>query len=65
MSEFGRHVIAAAQEGLDDLKAGKPGVTSHNECRKAFGGSHWDPGHGFPWDHYFGRIQHHMDAIAA
>lgn len=27
-----------------DLRAGRPGVTTHAECTKAFGGSHTDPG---------------------
>lgn len=32
-----------------DLKANKPGITTHHECSKAFGGSgHWDPGFGWP-----------------
>lgn len=30
------------------LRAGASGVTTHNECTKAFGGTHWDPGPGFP-----------------
>ena len=57
----------AIADGMDRAEAIATfgGVTSHDECRKAFGGTHWDPGHGFPWDHYFTRIQHHMDAIAA
>jgi hypothetical protein len=32
----------------DDLKAGRRGITTHVECSKAFGGSHWDPGPGWP-----------------
>jgi hypothetical protein len=32
----------------NDLKAGKKGVTDHDECSKAFGGDHWDPGSGWP-----------------
>ena len=31
-----------------DLKAGRPGITTHVECSRAFGGSHWDPGPGYP-----------------
>jgi hypothetical protein len=30
------------------LKDGKPGITIHRECSKAFGGSHWDPGYFWP-----------------
>jgi N-acetyl-anhydromuramyl-L-alanine amidase AmpD len=34
-----------------DLKAFRPGVTSHNDLRLAFGGTtHTDPGPNFPWD---------------
>ena len=47
-----------------DLKAGRKGVTTHVECSKAFGGTHWDPGKGWPrWGfmwlvrHYHGKIQ--------
>jgi hypothetical protein len=32
------------------LKAGKKGITTHVECSAAFGGSHWDPGKGWPRD---------------
>lgn len=31
-----------------DLKAGRAGITTHLECTKAFGGSHVDPGPGWP-----------------
>lgn len=31
-----------------DLEAGRPGITSHAEVSKAFGGDHWDPGPGWP-----------------
>ncbi len=31
-----------------DLKAGRPGITTHKECSKAFGGTHWDPGPFWP-----------------
>jgi len=33
-----------------ELRARVPGVTTHYECSQAFGGSHWDPGPGFPID---------------
>lgn len=35
--------VTAAQ-----LKQGVSGITTHNECSKAFGGTHWDPGSGWP-----------------
>lgn len=33
---------------VDDLKAGKKGISDHNSCSKAFGGNHTDPGPNFP-----------------
>lgn len=37
---------------VDDLKAHRPGHTTHNDLRVAFGGTtHTDPGAGFPHDH--------------
>lgn len=30
------------------LKRGERGITTHNECSKAFGGDHWDPGPNHP-----------------
>lgn len=32
----------------DGLRAGRHGVTTHAECTKAFGGTHTDPGAGWP-----------------
>ncbi len=32
------------------LKLGRKGVTTHADCTKAFGGSHTDPGAGYPKD---------------
>ncbi len=31
-----------------DLKLGRPGITTHRECSKAFGGDHTDPGPFWP-----------------
>lgn len=42
-----------------DLRRGKAGVTTHNECSKAFGGSHWDPGFGWPRMYFMNRLRHH------
>ena len=37
---------------IDDLKAFRPGITSHNDLGVAFGGTdHTDPGPNFPWDY--------------
>lgn len=43
---------------VDDLKAFRKGVTSHNDLRLAFGGTtHTDPGPNFPWDYLFDLLQ--------
>lgn len=34
--------------GADGLKQGVKGITTHNECSKAFGGDHTDPGPNWP-----------------
>jgi len=39
-----------------DLTAGLPGITTHFECSKAFGGDHWDPGPGFPIDYFISLV---------
>lgn len=33
-----------------------PGITTHYECSKAFGGDHWDPGPGFPIDYFISLV---------
>jgi N-acetyl-anhydromuramyl-L-alanine amidase AmpD len=41
-----------------DLRAGRRGITSHNNVSKAFGGStHWDPGTGFPVQGYLRQVR--------
>jgi hypothetical protein len=41
------------------LKAGKAGITTHAECTKAFGGSHTDPGAGWPRLYFMRRVRYH------
>lgn len=41
------------------LKKGYKGITTHAECTKAFGGSHTDPGAGFPLDVFMERVRHY------
>jgi hypothetical protein len=41
------------------LKAGRPGITTHMECTKAFGGSHTDPGAGWPRGWFMRRVKYH------
>lgn len=40
-----------------DLKAGKAGITTHQRCSEAFGGTHWDPGPHFPLDRYLSLVE--------
>jgi hypothetical protein len=47
-------VFRTAQE----LNQGLAGVTTHNECSGAFGGSHWDPGFGWPRSYFMGRVRY-------
>jgi acetylornithine deacetylase/succinyl-diaminopimelate desuccinylase-like protein len=41
------------------LKAGKRGISTHAECTKAFGGTHTDPGFGFPRRRFMRRVRFH------
>ena len=51
------HKVPAVWLSIEDLKAGKRGITSHNNVSKAFGKStHWDPGPGFPHDQFIALI---------
>jgi N-acetyl-anhydromuramyl-L-alanine amidase AmpD len=43
---------------VPQLKAGLSGITSHNDCRLAFGGTtHTDPGPNFPWDFWLSLLK--------
>lgn len=43
---------------VDQLKAGQRGVVTHLDCTRAFpGGSHTDPGPGFPISYLLGRAR--------
>jgi hypothetical protein len=45
--------IPLVRRTVAELKARKPGVTSHNDLRLAFGNTtHTDPGPNFPWDYF-------------
>lgn len=41
------------------LKAGKPGITTHYECSQAFGGTHWDPGPGWPRKRFMALVRYY------
>lgn len=46
-----------------DLRAGRPGITTHVECSKAFGGSHWDPGPGWPKWLFMRYVRSYLDDL--
>jgi hypothetical protein len=46
------------------LRRGEPGVTTHNECSKAFGGTHWDPGPGWPRLAFMSALRWHYKRLA-
>lgn len=48
--------IPAVWRSPDELKQGLRGITSHANCTKAFGGSHTDPGAGFPHAEYVAAV---------
>jgi N-acetyl-anhydromuramyl-L-alanine amidase AmpD len=42
----------------DDRPAGRRGITGHAQVSEAFGKSdHWDPGPGFPVEHFLDRVR--------
>lgn len=45
------------------LKKGYKGITTHAECSKAFGGTHTDPGSGFPMDYFLELVQEYRDQM--
>lgn len=50
--------------GPTGLKLGRKGITTHADVNKAFGGgSHWDPGSGFPRDVFLAMVQKHLQVI--
>lgn len=40
-----------------ELKAGKQGVVTHRQCSRVFGGTHTDPGTGYPLAHVIDRAK--------
>jgi len=49
--------IPVVRLSATDLQAGKSGITGHGDVSQAFKGSnHWDPGPGFPWEHYLDLV---------
>ena len=46
------------------LKQGIKGVTTHWECTQAFGGSHYDPGKGWPRYYFMLRVRYHYKRLS-
>lgn len=50
-ADAAKYGIPLERRTVPELKAMRPGITSHNDLRLAFGGTtHTDPGPNFPWD---------------
>ena len=50
-ADAAKYGIPLERRTVAELKAMRPGITSHNDLRLAFGGTtHTDPGPNFPWD---------------
>jgi hypothetical protein len=57
-SDMARYGIPVRRCSVADLKAFRPGITSHNDLRLAFGGTtHTDPGPNFPWDVFLSTLE--------
>jgi hypothetical protein len=52
-ADAARFGIPLERRTIAELKAFKPGITSHDDIGEAFGGTtHTDPGPAFPWDEF-------------
>lgn len=52
-----KYSIPLTRRTVAELKQFKPGITSHNDLRLAFGGTtHTDPGPNFPWDYFLALL---------
>jgi hypothetical protein len=47
----------------DGLRRGMRGVTTHAECTRAFGGSHTDPGDGWPRSFFMDRLRAYFEDL--
>lgn len=46
------------------LAAGAQGITSHRQCSRIYGGTHWDPGFHFPWAWWMRRVKYHRARLS-
>lgn len=52
------HGITPRLLSIDEIKAGKTGIMTHNQARLAWGGTdHTDPGPNFPMDHLLAQVK--------
>lgn len=53
-----RYSIPLRRLNVDDLRAGKRGITGHVQVSRAFHrSSHWDPGPNFPWRFFMRKVR--------
>lgn len=61
-----RYSLPVVCLSVEDVKAGKKGICSHDTISKAFKKStHWDPGPNFPWVKYLMLVQKALDSMKA
>jgi hypothetical protein len=59
-----RYGISARFLTAANLKAGmRNGITTHNECSKAFGGTHYDPGTGWPRKLFMSLVRGYLAVV--
>ncbi|MEU8270820.1 N-acetylmuramoyl-L-alanine amidase [Sphaerisporangium sp. NPDC049002] len=55
-----KYGIPVKRLSLAEVKAGKRGIIGHVDATRAYGGSHTDPGSGFPWDVFLDLVKQCM-----
>ena len=64
--DMARYDIPARWCTDDDLRARRPGLTTHAQLGEVFGGTtHWDPGTNFPFDGFLSLIGEELDVDEA
>ena len=57
--------IPARWIGPTGLRLRRKGITTHADCTKAFGGSHTDPGAGFPKDVFLSYVKEYAKQLGS